>query len=266
MKKVLLISLLLCFNLYSQETIETHDFNQNYEVIEALLDKYEPSEILVALDVDNALIAHEHALGSDQWFRWQMNLLGTKSPYRIADNFEELLVWYRRTINIHGATTRLTDPEITNVLYKLKLYGVPHLAVTARDSETLAGTRRELSKNQVKYSFKSPLLEIDSKIASLDEPIYYKNGLAMLSGQDKGKFLKHAIDATNGQYKVVVMIDDQLRNVNKVHAAFENSSIQTVGLRFAAEDKNVSRFLRSAKKSVHQAFLKLQKKCNLSYL
>lgn len=266
MKILFLVAIFFNLSSYSQETIETSSYEQGYQVIDELMNHYQPDEILVAFDVDNALLAHDHALGSDQWFRWQMSLLGTKSPYKVANDFDELIIWYTRSINIHGATTHLTDSRIPDVLYKLKLYGVPHLAVTARGPETLSGTRRELSRNQVKYSFKSPKLEIDSKVDGFERPIYYKNGLAMLGGQDKGEFLKYAINKTNSQYKVVIMLDDQLGNVNKVHAAFQNSSIKTIGLRFSGEDRNVALFKRSAKKAVHQAFFKLKKLCDLSYL
>ena len=263
---LIFLLVILSAGLFAQETIETKTFKQNLEIFEKVLSEYHADEVLIAFDIDNALLAHDHALGSDQWFRWQMSLLGTKSPYKIADDFEGLIEWYHRSINVHTATTHLTDPYIPHVLQYIKTYGVPHIAVTARGHETRSGTKRELARNQVKYSYKSPKLELDSHVDGFKLPIYYQNGLAMLSGQDKGEFIKYLINETQSQYKVVIMLDDQLRNVQKVHNAFQGTGIKTIGLRFGAEDKNVRSFLRSAKKSVHKDFLDLKHFCSLSYL
>ena len=251
---------------FSQETISTRNFTQNLDAIIDQTQNYDPHEVLIVIDNDNTLLAHKQALGSDQWFAWQRSLIGTQSPYRLADSFQELVGYYRLALNYHDSKMRLTDTQIHQVIKYLDIYGYSRVIMTKREAVTLSGTRRELVANGVRKTHRPPSGIIEGKVKGFTRDLYYKDGLAMTAGQDKGEFLKHILNKSGDQYKAIVIIDDHLNNVDDIHRAFANDNVQTIGLHYQKEKSNVSRFKRMSKKSVHQDFLKLKAFCDLSYL
>lgn len=268
--KFLFVSLfVLSTSLYAQTTIETLNFQSTADAIEKLTRELgiSPSEVLVVHDIDNTLLAHDHDLGSDQWFRWQASLIETRSKYKIANNFEELLVWYNEALKSPLATTHLTDPNINHVLNTYKNIGYSMMALTARGPESLEPTLRELKRNRISYAYNAPIQKITIKghIKPLAKPVTYINGLALINGQDKGELIKYLINESKKSYQLVVIVDDSPKNVVNVHRAFQNTGIHTLGVRFASEDKNVAKFFRNNKIQVFESFKNLNAICNLKF-
>lgn len=259
---------LLSSTLFSQETFSTTTFEKTRKMILGLTKDFKPHEVLIVHDIDNTILAHKHPLGSDQWFRWQMGLLNTRSPYLTGKNFEEILYWYNQAIKAPQSTMRLTDQEIHKILRYYKFDGFDLMGLTARNPGLIRATWREIKRNRV-FLVKSPPLPknvISGNIPEFERPVFYANGLAFISGQDKGLFLRYLLQKSSKNYKAIVIIDDQEKNVRNVHQAFEKSSVKTIGFHFLAEEKNVKAFERLSKRKVHQDFLKLKKSCDLKFL
>jgi hypothetical protein len=263
MKKLILL-FLFSFTLFAQETFETKSFHENTIVyLREKFKGYNLNEILVVHDIDNTLLAHDHPLGSDQWFRWQMGLLGTSDPNRVADDFEGLLQAYFVATNDDLATMRLTDKGIPKYLQLLSQNQIASLFLTARGPEQALGTFRELARNNL-YSpnnpFKTVIKETDPKILDFKRLISFDKGIALINGEDKGKFLKYLIKKEKLNFKLIVLVDDQIKNINNLHLAFKNSGIITLGLRFGAEDNNVKLFHQNPKEKVIQDFENLKQR------
>ncbi len=221
--KTLILLFLFSSLLFAQETFETKSFHENTLVyLREKFKGYDLSEILVVHDIDNTLLAHDHPLGSDQWFRWQMSLLGTSDPMRVADDFEGLLQAYFVATNDELATMRLTDKGIPNYLGTLKQNNIASLFLTARGPEQALGTFRELERNGLvspNNPFKIVINEMDPTILDFKRRISFHKGVALINGEDKGKFLKYLLKKEKRDFKLIILVDDQIKNINNLNLA-----------------------------------------------
>lgn len=275
-----------CSNIYG-EPWDTPDFRIVHKEMLRLVKTHGKNQVLVVLDVDNTLLAMNQALGSDQWFSWQEDLLkkAPKSPQLVAPDFEGLLQ-VQWTLHALGGM-HPPEPKLPSLLAELQSKGCTFVILTSRSPETRASTLRELRKNN--YEIMQSALTIDEKqrgefLPDQFQPcnkdrvvsqtllkqlkalkprnVSYSEGLYLTAGQHKGWMLRALLARTDQQFKAIVFVDDKLKHCQRVEQAFQGQKEQVLTFRYGREDGNVAAFHQSSKQHVIRQWKKLNKAIN----
>jgi len=231
---------------------------------EIVMEMGEPHSTLVVMDDDDTLTMMRCSseskpdscqyLGGPAWYAWQSNLVGTASPYRVADTEGELL--NISTLLFAMNKMDYTEEDLPSVLYDLTGKGVRLLVETARGGSNLSATEMQMDNLKVNDSNHSSFLDTISKnslrmgpmnISSLPSPftpcnisgtreVVYQQGIMYVAGQNKGVMLNcllkyyenHNSGNTAFPVKNIVFIDDTQKNVDDVYNAFKDNTYYTV--------------------------------------
>jgi len=223
-----------------------------------------PTATLVVMDDDDTLTMMPcpteseplrcQYLGGPAWFAWQQDLLNTESPYRVANDFNELLDISTLLFAMNNMV--YTESAVPAVLSSLASKGVRLLVETARGVDTSSATADQFAKLDADglpaQSFQQLIadnsLVMDSaNNASLPSPftpcnipgardVSYQQGVMFVSGQNKGNMLKCLLQNYDNSMSVapalpirnIVFIDDTPENVEDVYKAFQHQQRYTV--------------------------------------
>lgn len=267
----------------SQE-LTTNSFKTIDTKIEELSKKYGAENVLVVFDCDNTLLATNQSLGSDQWFDWQSDLLfakGKKSPYLVADNFDDLL----SAQGLLFSFSKMSPPEkeIPAILAKLQKKGHKAIVLTSRGPGYRYDTIRELWRNGMtfeksgfdkvksdkvrkafkpkkvvkKYNFKKENVK-PFKLTKARDAAYLR-GVFFTAGQHKGAMLRILLHKAKFKPKAIVFADDKKKHTVRVQAAYKDSGIDVVTFHYTKEDVKVQSFKKENKKAVDAQWRSLTK-------
>ncbi len=258
----------------ASELRSTKDFADVVAAVERYIEKYGAEHVLLALDIDNTMMAMDNDLGSDHWFEWQRYLLENEpdSPLLVAKTFEGLL-------KVQGILYNLThmhppQPEQPEMIAMLQDRGVATILLTSRGPEFRKSTERELDR--CGYQFAATALpvrgvpdgtylaydpakpekdgltvaEIVTFKLSAPRPVSYSKGLFMTAGQHKGVMLLTLLKDATRDIKAVVYLDDNVRHVGNVFSAAVDRNLDIASFHYQHEDTRVQRFNYSDKKDV----------------
>lgn len=275
--KFLFLSFLLHFSIlaYSSERIETSDFQVVSEKAHQLAVKYGTKAVLIIYDIDNTLLAMNQDLGSDQWFSWQeAKIKNGDLKDAVAPDFQGLLSVQGKLYAL--SSMHVPQAEIPEVITQLQNENFTNIILTSRGSDYRNSTIRELENNNIQMSLtaikpkkgfpstylpydlenisKSGLTEEEAKAFGLSQPrpVSYQDGIFMGSGQHKGAMLRILLHKTHSLFRAIVFIDDQVKHLDRMDAAFSNQGIDLITIRYGREDVNVLRFQKSDKSHVIQ--------------
>ena len=209
-------------------------------------------EILVVFDIDNTLLTAKQDLGRDGWWEWQKSLLppaeeaGHYVNAPVAKDIGGLIDIQYLLYNL--GDMRLTDTEFPSLLSELQKQGHSVIALTARGPKAANVTLRELSEHGLYFNktlrCTTALCRNGSMIAAGDimkalshvahtpkslariqsssvRPIFYANGVMMVSGQDKGTMLKLLLaNSLPDRFEAIVFVDDGEKNIRYMSDAF----------------------------------------------
>ncbi len=245
--------LLVAFSVssYVNADASQHEL-KNYEKLRDALKGLKLEETLIVLDNDDTISTMPckneddcQYLGGAAWFDWQNDLIKENDPERVAANFGELLQISALLFNV--SDMQYTDEELPNILAGLTKKGVRLLVETARGTDNVNATVRQLRGLEVQgdkyksfldmvqvnglvfdgaYSLPSPLQACN--VAGF-RPIVYQQGVMYLAGQNKGVMLKCMLKMYEQQSTVtmpiknIVFVDDTLKNVTNVYKAFKGN-------------------------------------------
>jgi hypothetical protein len=251
----LIIFLIITTNINAKsKCISANSFEELQKIFNGL-DKKTLSKTLLVMDDDDTLTmmscpnqddaATCQYLGGPAWFSWQDDLINKNSPFKVTDNFPQLIKISALLFAMNDMA--LTDDAIPATLQKLVDSEGKLLVLTARGKETISATESQLShlsldKNNLnsptilEFISKNALTGKKSKISSiaspiksdkcfgeLKNPISYQQGVMYVAGQDKGKMLKCLLKLTKPrQVKNIYFIDDTMDNVIDVNNAFSD--------------------------------------------
>jgi hypothetical protein len=233
-----------------------------------------PERILLAIDLDNTLLAMDEPLGSDQWFEWQRYLLDhePESKFLVADSFRGLL-------EAQGLLYKLSSmhppqKNLPGLMRRLQGMGIRTVVLTSRGPEFREATERELKRNGYDFSKsalaarnlpqgtfqpydpKNPVkdgltkAEIERFHLSDPRPISYDNGIMMTAGQHKGAMLLTMLHDAASDIDAVVYDDDNVRHVANVYAAMLARGKEITAFLYTREEPNVKKFHYGDKKEV----------------
>ncbi|NQZ57295.1 MAG: DUF2608 domain-containing protein [Lentisphaeraceae bacterium] len=234
---------------------KVQDFNQLTKIIAGLK---HPSKTLLVMDDDDTLTMigglaadKKQYLGGPAWFSWQQSLLKTKSTYRVAKSFPELLNISKLLLAVNHMN--YSSSQVPGTLAFLTDSGVHLLVETARAPVNSSATVSQFSNLAVKGNNSKNLLSLvsnnalvgkHSKMPSLPGPykvkdqtktVIYQQGVLYCTGQNKGILLKNLLEATeSSDIENIVFIDDTLVNVQNVYKEFKKSSYSITALHYTA--------------------------------
>lgn len=259
--------------VYASERIETKDFQVVYAKAHALAQKYGNQGVLLVYDIDNTLLAMNQDLGSDQWFTWQETKIKNGDfTDAVAKDFPGLLSAQGTLYALSSMHT--PQPETPALIAQLQSENFTSLVLTSRGSDYRNATSRELEKNGIhmaltalepKEGFASTYLPYDlnhlsesgltvEEVKTLGlgqpRPVSYEDGIFMGSGQHKGAMLRTLLYKTAYNFPAIIFIDDQVKHLDRMEAAFSTQGVELITIRYGREDENVLRFQNSDKHSV----------------
>jgi hypothetical protein len=208
-----------------------------------LAKKYGGERVLVALDIDNTLLAMEQDLGSDQWYYWQMQL-------EEQDPCSAQLVNGRLEVQgalYYASAMRPTQPDAAQQVRRMQEAGLKVIALTARAPEYRLSTFRELRRNGFSLwqnAWPPQAGYADSFTpAGVERPVRYEDGVLFTAGQDKGLVLQDLLTrAGAGQPVLIMMVDDKQSNLQQVMKAFSWSGTKIQAWHYTREQPVVDAF------------------------
>lgn len=274
-----LLMLCLCLGVSVAATAEAskHELSA-YSDLKAAISDFDPATTLLVFDNDDTISTMPcrdeqscQYLGGAAWFDWQDELLGHASPYRVAEDFGDLLAISSFIFN--ATNMQITDPALPGVVTELTSSGMRFIVETARGSDTVNATERQLSAltspdgksyNMLALVRATALTFADADLPSIESPfqpcsmngtrpVTYRQGVMYLAGQDKGLMLKcllrlNAADADGREampVRQIVFVDDTPKNVDDVVAAFRDEPDITVkAFHYSAYDAHKARLTK----------------------
>jgi hypothetical protein len=210
----------------------THTSDLKEAVDAALMDKAKGRRVLVVFDIDNTLLTVSHDLGSDAWFAQKS---GQTSEAAREAMFRD------SNLLLNAARMDKTQSDADALVAALQTAHIPVFAMSARDPALRGSTERELKRNGIDLSaapecgpplcvgrgnitperLKAALSKLKLKMP--DRPLRYvtvSDGVVLLQGQDKGKFLHlliHSLgDKRTKPFDDIYFIDDTPHNIEAV--------------------------------------------------
>jgi hypothetical protein len=259
---------------WASEITATDDFRDVAAVVLDYADEFGPQRVLLALDIDNTLLAMNSELGSDQWFEWQRYLLDHEptSDDLVAGTFEGLLEAQGMLFML--GRMHPTQPALPTIIRSLQERGINTLVLTARGPEFRVATERELRRNG--FDFDATALAVQNlprgaylpydlddleadglsrrDAIALDlqppKPITYEGGIMMTAGQPKGAMLRTILHHADADIRAIVYVDDHIRHVAYVFAAIAGRGREITGFHYTREEPRVKRFHYGDKQDV----------------
>jgi hypothetical protein len=250
------------------------DFHDVAAAVTRYADQVGPEHVLLAVDIDNTLLAMNESLGSEQWFDWQVYLLENEpnSPQLVARTFDDLL-------NVQGRLFDLgrmhpTQRDLPSILLDIQNRGVAAIVLTSRGSEFRASTERELERCGFRFTQSSLSVrgmtdatylpfdrahpadsgltsaEIETLALDVPRPISYSNGIMMSAGQNKGVMLVTLLHRAERNIKAVVFVDNRADHVAGVFSQLIQRGIDVTALVYQREDDAIRAFNFGSKHDV----------------
>lgn len=224
------------------DIVHSHDFNDLMTTLTTLTTEYAPEDLYALVDVDYTITvpAHPatHAPNVKQHYTAFNQLTQTLTPDEL-EKFENLALVQQ--------PQQVIDPKVQSYLAQLKKNQIKTTAITAMlcasltpDTHSMTQWRYEsLRALDIDFSESFPHIDvfdftdIPSYLAA--HPQYYK-GILCTNGElgqhHKGTVLDAFLKHTGYRPKVIVMIDDRLKNLEDVQATLQGSSIRFIGLHY----------------------------------
>jgi hypothetical protein len=204
----------------------------------ALADKARGRRVLVVFDIDNTLLTVPHDLGSDAWYAQKSENDIPKSP---APEAAREAMFRDSNLLLNAARMDKTQDNADILIAALQAAHIPVFAMSARDPALRGSTERELKRNGIDLSpapqcgpplcarrgnirsddIKAALNKL--KLKQPDRPlrsITVSDGVVLLQGQDKGKFLHLLIHSLGDRrakpFDDIYFIDDTPHNIEAV--------------------------------------------------
>ena len=230
-KKALFFSFLVLF-LYiplSQSAITIDKINKVSSIIKESTTNISPQKILVVWDIDDTLanITIED-MKPYQWFRTEVNTKKKEGADQTTAEKEAISkLFSEKTIK----KVELIE-DASDVIENMKNLGFIIIGLTGRFPQLYKFTQENLNSLGINFSHKG--LPNNFMKLSLDHPCNYESGIISSGNNDKGKsllqFLKH--EQVAFQPKVIIFIDDKMKNGISVETACKTENITCIAIHY----------------------------------
>lgn len=232
MKKVIYLILISYFNLNCL-IIESCKF-------ETIKKYILPKQTLVAIDLDNTLIEPDNEIGSHQWLHalkhYEINRNINSDLNCIKNKIEYAFFQAQKDLHI-----KLVDSNALNIIRYLQKKTIPVIGFTHRSIELLQLTKKQLKPLNIDFSKTSPTSQ-DLILDLVNDTAMFNAGILFSNINPKGPTLKVFLKRINYYPKLIVMIDDQLKNLISIQQACDELGIEFIGIRYSYLDEKVKNF------------------------
>jgi len=211
--------------------INTSDIADIRNRIVTLQKRYTANQILVVFDLDDTLLTAPQFVGSDTWYQWQSGKIKTTKG-RLIPGYQKVPC----LLDMQGwmysfSPMKYTDSRVKPLVEYIQGQKIASFVLTARGNEFRGATERVLKQNLLSFKAtalgkksdgKVPLALYVDKDGKRSATVSYLNGIMMVAGLHKGKMLANILRKYGQQKKVIVFVDDNLKNVNNVMSEFAN--------------------------------------------
>ena len=259
MSRFFILVFVLVSNAWANESLGTSTFADVLKKAQELRTRYEASEILIALDLDNTLLRAKQNLGSDQWVEWQTEAISGRTPEALFESFEEMLQFQANLYQL--STMRPTEENLPATVQSLQKWGHPTFILTSRSVFLRSSTERELKNNQFWFEASSPMpgVAVDILEPPFKRPVSFLNGIFMTSGHHKGEALDYFIKRSGKHFKAVLFVDDIERHTKRVYDTFSaRPELEIITYRYSRTDSWVQEFKNAPKAGIIAQALELK--------
>jgi hypothetical protein len=248
------------------DIIEIREFTE----INKYLLKLDPEHSILFFDIDNTLLKLDTDICSDEWVKWQVDLLikhethGHHGAKSILHLFDRYCKWMTHT----ECDVKILEESAPDIINGLLKRGFKIMFVTARNPNISEVTIKQLSKfYDVKKLFNIDV-ELDNdnfllKNIANDQPATWRqDGICFLAGQNKGKFIKYIVDKLNFSDYNYLFFDDSIGECKNVRNEF--SVDQMIVLHYVYPKKFYSEFDAIDKDMLHHKWMKSIESLNIS--
>lgn len=202
MSRQILVIFMCLFSLPSFASMEVIVEDDYLEIRKQILTDYasiSPSELLIAFDIDETLLVVEECLSPED-----------------SKGFGGWLSM------VFKCPAHLTEETVDDYVAEFQGLGFATLALTARGDNILKPTERELLRNGLNFKDRPFGEEIN-----FEEPftkkssVVFKDGVTYSSGRNKGQVMQLLLSRLPGDFKQVVFIDDNVKNIRAMSKAYE---------------------------------------------
>jgi predicted HAD superfamily phosphohydrolase YqeG len=244
----------ICFNLQAAQILSYKSMDEVKKLVEVKTSEVGATDILVVFDFDNTLMKMSQDLGSDQWYNWQNELIKNKDfKLAVAKNRSDLFAITHKLFYL--SSMKSVEPTTAQTVQLIQNLKVKTFVMTSRGDGLEQDVKEELESLDLDFSsssigpkggFLEPLVP-----TGLDKPrqITFRNGLLLGSGQDKGVLLKYILDLTKTQFKVIIFVDDTLKNIENVNKAYADAE-GVYAIHYTHEKEAVEKFNKNPQKAV----------------
>lgn len=253
MKFAILLILLVSDYALASERINTKTFAGIEQLVSDKKAQVGSENLLVVYDFDNTLMAMNQDIGSDQWYNWQSELLrDKKSKDAVAATRGELFdVHYK--ISALGKM-HLVESAIPAIVKAIQQMKIKSIVLTSRGSVLRSDIESELADAELE--FKSSAFGPEGGYASTFLPegldkareISFMDGIVMGSGQHKGKILSSVLKKAGAKFKVIIFVDDTLKNIENMEETFKHE-VDLVTFYYSHEQERVEKFQKDKSKA-----------------
>jgi hypothetical protein len=204
---------------------------QNFLDTEILSKPGMAKKTLVFFDLDNTLVEPTTPLASDQWFDACMRYYQDKGLSLQQANKIVLPMWKELFLHVHVKPVEPMTIAVLDAIAKK----VSVLAVTARSQYSLAF--KQLAEVGISFQ-QNPL----AQHMFLYNQFRFERGILFCNGADKGAAVAALLQQLLLKPKLIVMVDDKIKNLESVAKIVVQQKIDFVGFRYGFLDEKVKNF------------------------
>ena len=196
---------------------------KNIKIIDKEILSKDPRKSIIFIDIDNTLLRTETDIGSDEWIKWQLQLLDEHNgehKHCIIKEKLDIFDYYHKWLLKANYNIGLVEDDMPNIFNKYISLGYKVVLITARNKCISDVTFEHLQKYYDTNSFYCQNIKLEFG------DIIFKNGIYFAAGTNKGlaiKFILSIIKNINGFLpEFIFFIDDSLRECSNVKVTFNN--------------------------------------------
>lgn len=256
--KLATILLILSFinTAYASQRITTSEVSDMFKFVSEKKGTMDVAQILVVYDFDNTLMAMNQDLGSDQWYNWQSDLIKQgKFKDAVAKTRGELFDVHYKIFTL--SKMHLVQSSIPQVVKDIQGMKIKSIILTSRGPGLRYDVETEMEESGMNFreSAMGPLGGYAGTFLpeGLESPreISFTDGIAMGSGQNKGKILKAILQKTNTKFKTIIFLDDTLKNIENMENELKDE-VDLYTFYYTYEEANVKRFEKDKSQAIKQ--------------
>lgn len=208
------------------------------------MDGLHPERSILFFDIDNTLIKMKTDICSDEWIKWQVQLLrehGGSHQHAAAEDERELFQMYQKWMLHNECETDVVEGSAPEIIHRCADIGFKIILVTARHKNIASVTRKQLSKHYNLDKLHDVAIEC------------MENGIFFANGKNKALCIKEIIArAGPDSLDAFLFIDDSISECHNIKNEFDTHEKRIIVCHYAYPQKFHREFHALDKDELHR--------------